>query len=117
MEAGVAVAEALREQQPHQRLQTGDEQSAGLEPVPVIQPCNLAQLHTTLDRSPSRSTFWTRHYGLSARWCLTFCRGDRASHVIPLDTPEDRPWGSAAHTLKRRRSRERHATLGRRDRK
>ena len=70
IQAGGPVAVALREQQPHQRLQTGDEQGTRLEPIPVIQPCNLAQLHTVLDALLP----WlaTRHYGPSRRCCLTF---------------------------------------------
>ncbi len=49
VQAGGPVAIALREQQPYQRLQTGDERGTRLEPIPVVQPCNLAQLHTVLD--------------------------------------------------------------------
>src|SRR4029078_12136324 len=49
VQTGGPVAIALREQQPHQRLQTGDEQGTRLEPIPVLQPCNLAQLDTLPD--------------------------------------------------------------------
>ncbi len=42
------VAMALRQQQADQRLQTGDEQRPGIvEPVPVIQSCDLPELHAS----------------------------------------------------------------------
>src|SRR6185503_14437015 len=40
--AGEPVAIALRQQEAHERLQTGDEQWTGfLEPIPLVQPCDL----------------------------------------------------------------------------
>jgi hypothetical protein len=57
VEAGTSIEVALREQQPHERLQPGDEQRAGVEPVPLVQPCYLAQLHTTLIAPPTESRY------------------------------------------------------------
>ena len=89
---------ALCQQQADQRLQTRDEQRPGLvEPVPIVQSCDLPELHASPEPHP-RGRCALGIMGYFARHCAPCVRStsaNRASSTLPPDstTPMHAPRG------------------------